>query len=146
MNFDELNFGCYVEMLSIEYGIDWISNYIIPIMMQRQYEYTWELDSTELNIFLKSDIDSSLYSPNFNGDCGCIVLIPYGWGYMDETEGYLFAKIKLMKLPFGIKSIHIESEFIIRSDAASIGWKYKKKCDIQKPGLVDMDRRIKSEK
>ena len=38
-------------------------------------EYRLKLDDDEMDIFMANEVDSSLYSPNFNEDCWCIVLI-----------------------------------------------------------------------
>ena len=39
--------------------------------MQTKYEYNWTLTSAEMDVFLNGDIDSSLYSPNFNNGSWC---------------------------------------------------------------------------
>ena len=44
-----------------------------------------------------SEIDATLYSSNFNGNCCCVVLIPCGVSWNNGTKGYLYAKIKMVK-------------------------------------------------
>ena len=157
-DYTELNFAAYVEIMNIEYfPVDTEEKeqskaklerkvFARPVVMITECEYRWKLDEDEMDIFMANEVDSSLYSPNFNGDCWCIVLIPYGWNWSSGTEGHLFAKIKLLKLPYGVKSIDIKSEFVVRSDAVINGWIYEKKCDVRTPGLVDIKQRIPTEK
>ena len=147
MDVKELNFGCQVEILSIKYKSPKIQMYIKPIMMQlTRYQFIWKLIDREMEICRNSGADSSLYSPNFNGDSWCIVFVPNGWSWAVETVGHLFAKIKLLKLPFGIKCMEIESEFIITSDFESVKWINTTKCSIKTPGRFDNSSRIKSQK
>ena len=147
MKVTELNFGCFVEILNIKYRKDQyrIKSYIRPIWMNVNYKYEWDLDDEEMDIFKSSRVDSSLYSNNFNHKCWCIVLVPNGWSYHEEGIGHLFAKVKLLRLPFGVKSMDIETQWIIKSENKSVQWKYSKKCDYIFPGTVDMDRRIKGD-
>ena len=116
--------------------------------MKTEYKYEWTLNVKEMIKFRSSKIDSSIYSGNFNGGCWCIVIMPCGVSVLHkQTNGYLFAKFKLLKASFGIETIEIDTFWILRGDKGSNGWIYTTQCGLhQKKEIFDSSLKIDSNK
>ena len=140
----ELNFGCFVEILNVKYQTkEHVFRLAKPVTMYREYQYKWRLTERQYNK-LTFNVDFSLYSDNFNGGCMSILLVPFGWSYLKGTEGYLFTKVKLVKLPWNVKSIQIQTDFVIKCKNKSHEWNYVMDCNVHNPGNVDEKTKIKS--
>ena len=118
-------------MLSIQYKNNhddnlsiYRQNYVKPFRAKAKYRFEWKLSEKEMKKFKDSEIDATLYSSNFNGNCCCVVLIPCGVSWSDGTKGYLYAKIKMVKTFIGISKMVIDGSFIVRYDNGSNFWSF----------------------
>eukprot|EP01084_Bolivina_argentea_P263534 446078_1 len=104
--FNKLQFGCYVEILRINYHknkeIKWLTN---SLQIHKEHKYIWTLNKNEIKRFKQSQIDYSLYSENFNNNSFCIVIAPNGLSVYQQGNGLVFMKMKLLKLPPKIDQI-----------------------------------------
>eukprot|EP01084_Bolivina_argentea_P111959 199691_1 len=105
--FYELNFECFAEILKVNFinninkNIKYFNYYL---KTKTNYTYIWNLSVQELQMFKQCKFDNILYSNNFNNNSLCIALSPNGLSTVKESEGIVLIKIKLLRLPVGIKS------------------------------------------
>ena len=76
------------------------------ILMKIISRYEWKLSMAELKKFKIGKFDSGMYSTNFNNNCWCIICQPNGCTAYKIAGRFI--KLKLLKLPFGIKEIDIK--------------------------------------
>ena len=144
--YTQLNFGCFVEILNVKYQTEkLIFRVFKQLTIYDEYRYKWRLNEDEYKLLMKGDIDSSLYSYNFNGGCFCILLIPFGWSFKNATHNHLFAKIKLVKLPWSIKQMDIETDWIVKCKKISVGWKWMTTVSVKQCGDLDEEMKVKTE-
>mmetsp|Transcript_8410 Transcript_8410/g.13820 ORF Transcript_8410/g.13820 Transcript_8410/m.13820 type:complete len:380 (+) Transcript_8410:36-1175(+) len=143
--FKQLSFGCYAEVLRICYhdepssdddgdsdsfaSASSLTQRVPPLPKYKyftmntrilsEYVFEWNLNDNELARFKHAATDYSLYSSNFNGDCFCIVCSPNGLSVVKQSEGLIFLKIKLLKMPCNINKLSIEYELKLETQGAS---------------------------
>ena len=74
----------------------------------------WIVKDDLLDKFKKAKHSQGFYSPNFDNDSWCLSCSPYG--IKKEYDGKFCIALKILRLPYNLKSIKVKHEIIITSD------------------------------
>eukprot|EP01084_Bolivina_argentea_P059429 108531_1 len=118
-NYKSIHFGCYVDLLHINYKKDKKQHMkLLPcyftqdICMWSNYKYIWRLNKEEINRFKTGKYGQSIYSPMINNNCWCIVCSPNG--ITKKTKNNIHGRLKILKLPYGIQSIVVQYTLVLK--------------------------------
>eukprot|EP01084_Bolivina_argentea_P153090 266940_1 len=142
-NFTELNIGCYIQLLHIEYNDDTPNYSMRNIKMKIKDNFEWKLNEEELNRFQTAEFDQFLYSPNFNYDCFCITCSPNGDRFINDSNESVFTIVKVVRLPYGVKSIRIKYTMKMLSDKMTFEWDFETDCTLECGGKLNTEVKIK---
>ena len=127
LNIQPLNFGCYAEILSIE-NVNGDIKYLHAPKMKSKYKFEWKLSETDFRKFKDMEYDHSIYSPSFNGNSLCVVLSSNGLSTVDESEGFVLMKLKLLKLPARVHEFIADYDVTLISGGSDLAqWNVKDK-------------------
>ena len=121
-NFKSLNFGCFIELLRIETATN------IPSPICNRYDQffnkthtisnesccDWVVTDKLLKKFKNAKHSQGFYSPNFDNDTWCLSCSPFG--IKSEYNGKFCIALKILKLPYNVKSIKVKHSIDITSD------------------------------
>ena len=131
MDFKSLNFGCYIELLRVEYTKDYIppslpgDNALYEQFFNKTHKISeksqceWIVNGVLLEKFKTAKHSQGFYSPNFDNDSWCLSCSPSG--IKKEYDGKFCIALKILRLPYNIKSIKVKHEITIKSDDNKFG-------------------------
>eukprot|EP01084_Bolivina_argentea_P252403 423646_1 len=102
-------FCCYLELINIvrkDENMKLLPLNIVSISMNSKCTYEWNIDKDTLNEFKISNSGQCYYSPNFNNNCFCIIVIPKG--RVTDVYGSFRTLIKLLKLPKNVSGVFVK--------------------------------------
>jgi len=134
-NWQSLNFGCYIELLRVDFrngshtgsggssdssGSDEsIENYYDEFLdkthvLSPRSSCRWVVDGEMLTRMKQSKHSQGFYSPNFDADSWCISCSPFG--IKKQYDGKFCIALKMLKMPYGRDSIKVRHTIVVRSD------------------------------
>eukprot|EP01084_Bolivina_argentea_P098893 177779_1 len=119
-NYKSINFACYINPIHIQYQSS--KTLTTCNSLVTKYEYEWTVSDDTLHALKTASKGQCYYSPSFNSDCFCIVIIPKG-RMTDNTEN-VKVFIKLLKLPLNVSYVSIDYELNVCSENESDNMKY----------------------
>ena len=133
-----LHFECFARILSIEHQHGHRAHFGSAPTMNVRHEYEWRLSDEEQRRFYACHFDESVYSPNFNDECFCVVVSPNGISTSStESEGRLAAKLKLLRLPVGVGALLVKFQLQIKARGMESPCVYRATERFEYRGMAD---------